>query len=80
MNRPVPTEITVVLPQVKQTSGAIRFALPNEERATVPVSDLYVRKDFVRDRTRGLPIAVKVTVEPIYRDDTAGQSNQGGRA
>lgn len=79
--RPKPGDpVVVTLPQVKQTPGALRFALPGEYRTTVPVSDIYVRKDFVRDRVKGLPIAVEVTVRPIYSTDVPDPNNQGGRA
>jgi hypothetical protein len=73
-------QIQVTLPQVKQTPNALRFALP-EERGTLPVSDIYVRKTFVRHPSKGLPVAVEVTVRPIYAADQVDSgSNRGGRA
>lgn len=56
--------ITVRLPFIKETAGALRYGLPNQ-RKEVLVSDIYVRKDKLREagHTGEWPLALHITVE-----------------
>jgi hypothetical protein len=55
--------ITVTLPLVKETKGALRYALA--DRQATAVSDLYVRKDKLREagHVGPWPTEINVTVE-----------------
>ncbi len=55
---------TVRLPFVKETAGAIRYGLPDQRREVL-VSDIYVRKDKLREagHVGPWPTAINVTVE-----------------
>lgn len=57
--------VTVRLPFVKETAGAIRYGLPASQRKEVLVSDIYVRKDKMREagHTGEWPLALNITVE-----------------
>lgn len=56
--------ITVRLPFVKETAGAIRYGLPTQ-RKEVLVSDIYIRKDKLREagHTGPWPLFINLTVE-----------------
>lgn len=56
--------IRITLPFVKETPGALRYALP-EARREHAVSDIYVRKDKLREsgHTGPWPTSITVTVE-----------------
>lgn len=56
--------IRVTLPFVKETPGSLRFALPTQRR-DLPVSDIYIRKDKLREagHTGPWPTSITVTVE-----------------
>lgn len=58
------TSVQVKLPFVKETAGALRYGLPNQ-RKEVLVSDIYVRKDKLREagHTGEWPAEITVTVE-----------------
>lgn len=60
-------KVAVVLPFVKETPGAIRYGLPTQRREVL-VSDLYVRKDKLREagHTGPWPSEITVTVE-VYQ-------------
>lgn len=57
-------KITLDLPAARETRGAIMYAL--EDRAGLPFSNLYVRKDALREEGRkGFPAKIRVTVEVL---------------
>lgn len=55
--------VSITLPFVKETSGAIRYGLPTQ-RKNVLVSDIYVRKDKLIEagHTGPRPDSITVTV------------------
>jgi hypothetical protein len=57
-------KVAVVLPFVKETPGALRYGLPDQRRE-VAVSDIYIRKDKLREagHVGPWPIEITVTVE-----------------
>lgn len=57
-------KITLDLPLVRTTRGAVMYAL--EDRAGLPFSNLYVRKDaLTREGHKGFPEKIRVTVEVL---------------
>lgn len=60
------TKVTVRLPLVKETAGALRYALSDQRRDLV-ISDLYVRKDKLREAGHegDWPAALDVSVEVV---------------
>jgi hypothetical protein len=56
--------VRITLPFVKETPGALRYGLPDQRRE-VAVSDIYVRKDKLREAglTGPWPTEITVTVE-----------------
>lgn len=57
-------KIRVTLPLVKQTPSALRYALP-DRRLELAVSDIYVRKDKLREAglTGYWPTEITLTLE-----------------
>lgn len=54
------TSVVVILSLVKETKGALRYAVP--DRLGVAVSDLYVRKDKLREAGHVGPWPTEITV------------------
>lgn len=56
-------KVSVVLPFVKETPGALRYALA--ERRDAAASDIYIRKDKLREagHVGAWPTEITVTVE-----------------
>ncbi|MET0492896.1 MAG: hypothetical protein ABW000_07160 [Actinoplanes sp.] len=54
----------IELPFAKQTAGAVMYAVPADQRNAVPVSNVYIRQDYLaRDGNGSWPASVTVTVE-----------------
>jgi hypothetical protein len=57
-------KITLDLIKDRETKGAVMYALP--DRAGLPFSNLYVRKDALRrEGVKGFPGKIRVTVEVL---------------
>jgi hypothetical protein len=57
-------KVTLDLPKVRETRGAVMYGL--EDRAGLPFSNLYVRKDALRQEgVKGFPAKIRVTVEVL---------------
>ena len=54
-------KISVVLPLVKETKGALLYALP--DRTATVISNVYVRKDKTEKTNGGWPTQITLTVE-----------------
>lgn len=52
---------SVILPFVKETKGALLYALP--DRTGTVVSNVYVRKDKIEKVAGAWPVQITVTVE-----------------